>query len=524
MLKHHAISWAKDKLNKENAQLTLIEAELSSLLDDRNLGFILGEDKAHLIELENKKAHILKLREESQRLISRAIWLKAGDENSRFFQIFAKGRKVTNTIWNLPFLEGGLADSFNKLSQLGSTNFRNIYRNPPGINLAEIINVANHFPRFVNEEDTDELLEPVTSGELESTLKWFKKDKSLGLDGWTIEFYLAFYDLLGKYLLKVVEESRSFGCLYHVINSTFIALIPKSDTPSSFDDYRPISLCNCLYKIISKIIANRLRLILSRNISPQQFSFLEDRQIHEAIGAAQEALHSIRCKHLKSIILKIDLSKAFDRVSWLYIKMLLIHLGLPHNFINWIMACITTPTFSVLINGSASHFFHSERGLRQGCPLSLLLFIIVMEGLSRLIASAKWDGSLSGLKISEDCYLTHLLFVDDVLILLDGSIRDSQAFSRILHLFSSATGMLVNQQKSTITFTRASVQESHYAHQVFPFSIHPLDRGLKYLGYWLKPTCQRIVDWVWLVTKLEKRLICWSHGYLSRAGRLVLIK
>lgn len=395
---------------------------------------------------------------------------------------------------------------------------------PPGTNLAEIINVANIFPRFVNEEDADTLRALVTSEELESTLKWFKKDKSPSPDGWTVEFYLTFYDLLGQDLLKVVEESRSSGCLYHAINSTFIALIPKSDTPSSFDDYRPISLCNCLYKIISKIIANRLRPILSRNIAPQQFAFHEDRQIHEAIGSTQEALHSIFSKHLKSIILKIDLSKAFDRVSGLYIKMLLIHLGLPLNFINQIMACITTPTFSVLINGSESHFFHSKRGLRQGFPLSPLLFLIVMEGLIRLIISAKRDGSLSGLKISDDCYLTHLLFVDDVSILLDGSIKDSQAFSHILQLFSTATGMLVNQKKSTITFARTSIHESQYAQQVFPYSIHPLDRGLKYLGFWLKPTCQRIADWVRLVTKLEKRLNCWTHRYLSRAGRLVLIK
>eukprot|EP00253_Pinus_taeda_P010718 PITA_10718 len=452
MLKHIAINWAKDKQSRENAQLTHIEAELSSLLDGRNLGFISRDEKARLI---------------------------------KFFRNYAKGRKVTNTIWNLPLPEGGLADSFNKLYQLGTSHFRNIYRSPPGTNLAEIINVANHFLRFFNEEDSEELFAPVTARELESTLKWFKKDKSPGLDGWTIEFYLAFYELLGPDLLKVVEESRTTRYLYHAINSTSIALIPKSDSPSSFDDYRPISLCNYIYNIISKIIANRLRPILSRNIAPQQFAFLEDRQIHEAIGSAQEALHSIWSKHLKSIILKIDLSKAFDRVSWLYIKMLLIHLGLPHHFITWIMACITTPTFSVLINGSASHFFHCERGLRQGCPLSPLLFLIVME---------------------------------------DGSIRDSLAFSRILHLFSTATGMLVNHHKSTITFARTSVHESQYSQQVFPYSIHPLDRGLKYLGYWLKPTCQKIAEWVWLVTKLEKRLICWSQKFLSGAGRLVLIK
>jgi len=292
-LKHLSINWAREKYLRENSLLARIESELSSLLDERSLGFISAEEKSHLIELENQKAQILKEREESLRLRSRAIWLKARDDNTRFFQNYAKGRKESNTIWNLPLPEGGVSDSFNKLSHLGSTHFRNLYKSPLGSNLVDIINVAGHFPRFVNEDEADEPYTPVTTGELESTLKWFKKDKSPGPDGWTIEFYLAFYELLGQDLLKVVEECTLTRSLYNAINSTFIALIPKFDTSSSFDDYRPISLCNCLYKIISKIIANRLRPILSCHIAPQQFAFLEHRQIHKAIRLAQEAIHSI---------------------------------------------------------------------------------------------------------------------------------------------------------------------------------------------------------------------------------------
>lgn len=162
--------------------------------------------------------------------------MKASDDNTRIFQNYAKGRKVTNTIWNLPLREGRVADTFNKLSHLSSTHFRNLYKNPSGSNLANIINVARHFPRFINEDEIEEFCALVTAGELEGTLKWFKKDKNPGRDGWTIEFYLVFYDLLGHDLLKVVEECRLSKSLYNAINSTFIALIPKSDSPSSFND------------------------------------------------------------------------------------------------------------------------------------------------------------------------------------------------------------------------------------------------------------------------------------------------
>jgi hypothetical protein len=117
-------------------------------------------------------------------------------------------------------------------------------------------------------------MEEVSEKELLEVLQSFQKGKSPGPDGWPIEFYLGFYDLLGSDILKVVEESRINGHIHEPLNSTFIALIPKTDNPSSFDDFRPISLCNCLYKIISKVISRRLKEILSRNISSEQFGFL----------------------------------------------------------------------------------------------------------------------------------------------------------------------------------------------------------------------------------------------------------
>lgn len=151
--------------------------------------------------------------------------------------------------------------------------------------------------------------------------------------------------------------------------------------------------------------------------------------------------------------------------------MLLIHLGFPHLFTTWIMSCISSASFNVLINGSASHFFHAERGLRQGCPLSPLLFLIVMEGLSRLIAHENWSGKLFSLKINDQCYLTHLLFFDDVLIFLDGSIRDSIAFDNLLSTFSRATSMLANHGKSTITLAHTFIHESQFVQQHFPYCI-----------------------------------------------------
>lgn len=155
----------------------------------------------------------------------------------------------------------------------------------------------------------------VLEEELQEVLSSFKKDKSLGPDGWSIEFFQSSSDILGRDLLRVVSEARLNGRILAPFNATFIALIPKTDNHSSFEDLRLNSLCNGIYKIIAKVISRRIKVVLSRSINPEQFGFLEGRQIHEAIGVAQGVLHSLKTKNMKGVVLKIDLSKAYDRVN-----------------------------------------------------------------------------------------------------------------------------------------------------------------------------------------------------------------
>eukprot|EP00253_Pinus_taeda_P028824 PITA_28824 len=407
---------------------------------------------------------------------------------------------------------------------MGRNYFQKLFSEQGEITLAEVINTAQCFPRYVEEDEAEGLQGEVTIEEVESIIKSMAKDKSPGPDEWPIELFQHFFDQIGSELTEVIEESRRKGMVYAPFNSTFIALIPKKENPESFEDFRPISLCNSVYKIIAKVITSRLKPILSRCISNEQFGFLEGRQIHEAIGVAQETIHSVKLGKRKGGVVKIDLSKAYDRIIWTYLRMMLTHLDFKIDFINWIMGCIKSASYAVLINIVASPFFKGKRGLRQGCSLSPLLFLLVAEGLSQLILKAKREGVIKGLEVAVNLCITHLLFVDDILLFSNGNQVEIKEIKRILELFMKATGMQVNFRKSQLILDGFNRQEESHITFVLPFNVQKLGDPFKYLGFWLKPDTYKKQDWNWLIAKIEARISHWGFKWLSRAGRLTLIK
>lgn len=221
-----------------------------------------------------------------------------------------------------------------------------------------------------------------------TTRKSFQKDKCPGLDGRSIDFFIHFFEIFKTDILNLVEEPKLQGFISQNTSSTYIALIPKNKLSSTFSDYRPISLCNILYKIVSKIIATRIRNILSLHLSQEQHGFLKDRNILDAVALAQECLHYMHNRKFEAALLKINLKEAYDCVNWGFIQCLLARIGLDVRCIRWNMACVVEVNYAILINGIPTPFFKADRGLRQGCSLLPPLFILVMDSLSLHIKKA----------------------------------------------------------------------------------------------------------------------------------------
>ena len=194
-------------------------------------------------------------------------------------------------------MRGGTRSQMNKASNLlGFDILKKKFADDHKTNLSAQLKVICLFPSYIREDRKKVFTDSITLSEVVETLKTFKKDKAPGPDGWPIKFYLTFIDFLAPLLADLVESSRISGSVAPSLNSTFIALIPKIDQLVSFADFRPISLCNLYYKLISKVAALRLKPFLDSSISPQQFGFLKNRQITESVAITQEVLHSVKTK------------------------------------------------------------------------------------------------------------------------------------------------------------------------------------------------------------------------------------
>ncbi|XP_056863940.1 uncharacterized protein LOC108850255 [Raphanus sativus] len=285
----------------------------------------------------------------------------------------------------------------------------------------------------------------------------FHADKAPGLDGFSAGFYHSYWDIIGEDIYRDICEFFETGQLHQRQNETHIRLIPKVTCPRKVSDFRPIALCTTHYKIIAKILTNRLQPLLPRIISPHQSAFVPKRAIGDNVLITHEILHYLRTSQAKvrcSMAVKTDMSKAYNRIEWSFLEMVLQRLGFHEKWISWIMTCVTSVSYSFLINDGPQGRVLPSRGLRQGDPLSPYLFILCTEVLLGMCTKAQEAGQIPGIKVARNCPpINHLLFADDTMFFTRSDSASCANLLSLLAQYEKASGQCISPSKSAITFS-----------------------------------------------------------------------
>lgn len=229
-----------------------------------------------------------------------------------------------------------------------------------------------------------------------------------------------------------------------------------SHPPSLMKEFRPIALYSVSYKIITKVLVNRLKKHLRSIISENQNAFIPGRMISDNIVVAHEVFHSLKDRKRQAtsyMVVKTDITKAYDRLEWDFLSETMKHMGFDEKWVSWIMTCVSAVRYSVLVNGTPEGLISPSRGLRQDDPLSPYLFILCAEVLSHLMNQAMMNRSLSGVKISLNApAVNHLLFADDSLFFCLANEKAAKKLKQIFWIYEAVSGQAINLAKSSITF------------------------------------------------------------------------
>ncbi|CAN1761930.1 Transposon TX1 uncharacterized 149 kDa protein [Linum perenne] len=352
-------------------------------------------------------------------------------------------------------------------------------------------------------------------------------DKAPGLDGFNPGFYQRLWGVIGDDVYRegvkwLADESFPIG-----VQQTHIVLLPKVTNPEYMKDLRPISLCSVLYRIVAKVLTNRLRKVMHGVIGEEQSAFVKGRSIVDNILIAFETLHAMKTKQRTKqefAALKVDISKAYDRVEWKYVEDMMRAFGFCEQWIRWMMMCIRLVEYKVLINNTKGTTFWPGRGLRQGCPLSPFFFLICAEGLSLLMKNEEKRGRLQGMRVSGKApRTTHLLFADDSFFFFRVGVRDARALRRVLDTYASASGQLINYSKSGVYFTSSTdVLLKEATSQILGVTA-TLDSG-KYLGLPSIVGRKKKDTMAFLRERLWTKVNGWRQQFTTTAGREILIK
>ncbi|XP_074315609.1 uncharacterized protein LOC141651814 [Silene latifolia] len=522
----------KDSIGK----IWIREYRASMALENIQQALVDKPGDAELLQQEMDLAHDLKglITARDSFLIQKAKvqWSLEGDLNTSYFHHAIKKIMMLNKVFQIEDKDGMICTEGDTIQEA----FLGYYTDLLGPHtLTDEVNVNMvRKGACCNENHWDILARPVTAEEVKNSIFSIPKSKSPGPDGYTSQFFSDAWHVVGDEVCAAVINFFDTGKLLTQINATVITLIPRMERPTSVKHFRPISCCNVLYKAISKILCTRLAMVLPDIISKNQGAFVKGRSILENILIYQDLIRLYhRGKASPRCMFKLDLQKAYDSIEWQFVDQMLEALMFPEKTRQLIMTCISTPSYTLNLNRAQFGYFKGRRGLRQGDPISPLLFCIFMKYLTRVMdfATKKWFFRFHPL--CKSLKLTHLLFADELLMFSKGDVKSIMLILQVLATFSATSGLKVNASKSEVVLNGEKIVakvRANRGNEAQLYSRAPLvswhgicfskkegGLGIKEVGVWNAATVGKLVHR--LYTKAGRLWVLWiNHVYLKGAN------
>ncbi|CAI5974965.1 unnamed protein product [Closterium sp. NIES-65] len=462
--------------------------------------------KALLDEKEGQLKEYQATRRDRRHLMAGLDAEMSGEISGKQLSRQLKARRSRTQILELNVAGGPVADSKRFLSA-ASDFFRAIFGADRRTDFSDWSPIPE---RYLGRAEAGGLEADRTEEEVKAAFKDMAKNKSPGLDGLPKELFENNWDLLGGSFMSLVKDFTATAKLPAETKGAVTILMHKKGEKNQLGNYRPITLLNFTFKIQAKVLADRLKKVLHKVISPEQYDFIPGRKLTDAVALVADIIDAAKNGNKDWHLLLVDFQKAFDSVSRSFIFQVLRKMGLPVRFVGWVEGLHAQTTTRMLINGWLGEGIGVESGVRQGCPLAPYLFLCAVEPLVQEVERKQLGlcDTASGKRLS------YLGYADDTTLILEGKQQIKEA-EEVLEEFEKKSGLATNKEKSVVLSLGANLGMP--SEGSFKWA-GPKDAE-RLLGVWVTPDGSCLPTWEKTLGGVTKKLTGWRQKYLTEKAR-----
>ena len=497
-------------------EMHLYENELKERLNflEANL------DEEKMLEYSTIKQQVEQINHEhaiGAQIRSKARFTEENESNLSFFTKMETRNYNTRYIRTLITQDDLVVTDPDKILKEEETFYKSLYTEPSHLKDSKNYLAKINTPKL-SDHEVDLCEAHITVEELGKALRDMPNKKSPGTDGLTADFYKFFWGDIKDIVFNSLTYAFENNSLSIEQKRGILCIIPKKGKDlRRLKNWRPLTLLNTDYKILTKLLASRLQIVLPSLISRDQSGYLKGRYIGENIRSIYDTINFAAITDSPGMIVALDFEKAFDSISWPFLFNTLETFNFGPYFRKWINIIYSNPECCVTNNGYYSSFFNISRGIRQGCPISALLFILVVEVMAIQI---RQSSDVRGIRYSDKNTITISQLADDTTLFLEDE-KSLEASIQIIADFSESSGLRLNTEKSEAFWIGSRVSCRNK-----PFDLKWTNESIKCLGVWCSADVERAIEQNFneKIKKLKSLLNMWSQRKLSLKGKVAVLR